>query len=311
MSSRTAGAAAGPRGQVGSRGGGRININDREFNDVAPAVGHGDQDLEEEVQAGDARVDNAIHDIIAQGMNQATRRDYRSRIARIIAFWKKAYPKYCDRGGIRRVTEDELSDRGRFFTEKTKEDIVYEGIRVKPFVAFLSANNKRAKDGKFKSFEDLRKYRDAIQWGAKMAKQLLPSDFYRETEQYLRSYKRMLATERRKGNVEENATDPIPVPVYRLLLRRSIETNNMFAWLWTLLQWNCMARSSSIDALGLHNFSLGIDSIVIKYDDSKADKAGEKLSEKNLYANPLDWTMCSWTALGKFFYVFFCFFFKL
>lgn len=62
-----------------------------------------------------------------------------------------------------------------------------------------------------------------------------------------------------------------------------------------------MARSASIDCLAFHNFSMGLDSIVIKYDDSKADKAGEKLSEKNVYANPLDWTMCTWTALGEFF----------
>ena len=42
-----------------------------------------------------------------------------------------------------------------------------------------------------------------------------------------------------------------------------------------------MARSASIDCLAFHNFSVGsLDSIVIKYDETKADKAGEKLSEK-------------------------------
>jgi len=60
-----------------------------------------------------------------------------------------------------------------------------------------------------------------------------------------------------------------------------------------------MARSASIDCLAFHNFSIGLDLIVIKYDATKADKAGEKLSEKNAYANPLDWTLCTWTALGE------------
>lgn len=61
-----------------------------------------------------------------------------------------------------------------------------------------------------------------------------------------------------------------------------------------------MARSSSIDCLGFHNFGLGLDSIIIKYDESKADKAGEKLSEKNVYAHTTDWKKCTWLALGKF-----------
>ena len=101
---------------------------------------------------------------------------------------------------------------------------------------------------------------------------------------------------KKQGNVEECNTDLIPLPVYRFLLRRKIETNNVFAWTWTLQQWNCMARSASIDCLAFHNFSLDLDSIVIKYDETKADRTGEKLSENNVYANPLDWTMCTWLA---------------
>lgn len=36
----------------------------------------------------------------------------------------------------------------------------------------------------------------------------------------------------------------------------------------------------------------------MKYNDSKADKNADRLSEKNLYANPHDWKLCSWTAVG-------------
>jgi hypothetical protein len=50
-----------------------------------------------------------------------------------------------------------------------------------------------------------------------------------------------------------------------------------------LAQWNFMARCASIDLLGFHYFSLGADSLICKYDDSKADKDGEKLSEKNMF----------------------------
>jgi hypothetical protein len=50
--------------------------------------------------------------------------------------------------------------------------------------------------------------------------------------------------------------------------------------------------------LGFHNFSLGADSLICKYDNSKVDKGGEKLSEKNTYANPENHLLCFWTGLG-------------
>ena len=58
-----------------------------------------------------------------------------------------------------------------------------------------------------------------------------------------------------------------------------------------------MARGASIDPLHFGNFSLGNDSIIIKYDDSKADKSAERLSKKNIYANPNEWRLCFWTGL--------------
>ena len=148
------------------------------------------------------------------------------------------------------------------------------------------------------SAEDVRKYRDSVLWGAKVAGERMPSQLYESLDTYLGAYKKKFASAKKQGNVDAFSTDPIPITVYRLLLQWSVESNNIFSWLWTLLQWNCMARSASIDCLCFHNFSLGQDSIIIKYDESKADKAGEKLSEKNLYANPLEWTMCSWLAFG-------------
>jgi hypothetical protein len=74
---------------------------------------------------------------------------------------------------------------------------------------------------------------------------------------------------------------------------------NIFVWTFTVLQWNCIGRSASIDPLGIHNLGIGAaDSYKIKYDDSKSDSTGEKVSPKNMYANPFDPTICSVTALG-------------
>jgi hypothetical protein len=37
------------------------------------------------------------------------------------------------------------------------------------------------------------------------------------------------------------------------------------------------------------------------YDDSKADKIGEKCTDKHIYANPLESVVCSFLAIGMFF----------
>ena len=103
---------------------------------------------------------------------------------------------------------------------------------------------------------------------------------------------------KKDGIVEDRGADPISVDLFKLILEWSIMRNNCFMWFWTLCQWNCMARASNIDPLGFHNITLGPDTIIIKYDESKKDKAGEKLSEKNVYANPGNWKECFWTSLG-------------
>ena len=62
-----------------------------------------------------------------------------------------------------------------------------------------------------------------------------------------------------------------------------------------------MARSINVDCLSLHNLKRGIsDSIVFKYDETKMDKTGEFVQEKNVYSNPLKGQehLCVFTALG-------------
>ena len=58
-----------------------------------------------------------------------------------------------------------------------------------------------------------------------------------------------------------------------------------------------MAKFISIDHLGISNLKRGSDSMIVKYDESKSNKAGEKFSNKNKYANPTDPSICFFTAL--------------
>ena len=117
-------------------------------------------------------------------------------------------------------------------------------------------------------------------WGAGILGEKLPTSFYEVSDKYLKSYKKLAIQARKDGNMEEKASDPISFSLYISILQWSINANNIFVWFWTLCQWNCMAQCASVDPLGFHNFLLGQDSIIIKYDDSKSEKDGERLSEK-------------------------------
>ena len=59
-----------------------------------------------------------------------------------------------------------------------------------------------------------------------------------------------------------------------------------------------MAWLANIDPMKLHNVKLGIDSITVKFDESKADKQAQRLALKNVCAHPFDFRLCHFTGLG-------------
>jgi hypothetical protein len=274
---------------------GRVHPHQRPTDNSVAILGQNLDDIGEDYE-------NDLHDTVRRGMDDKCRKNYRQRLARIALFWKESCPQYYN-VGVREVGTDECNDMKKFYFGRYRTDLVYAGMNVDYVLHFLMQNVTKA-DGKLKSFQDIRKYRDAILWGSKVAEQRMPQTFFEQTDIYLEAYKKKFVSEKKLGNVDEYATDPIPMPVYQLLLKWSIETNNVFSWFWTLSQWSFMARSASIDPLAFHHFALGVDSIIGKYDDSKADKIGERLSEKNIYANPFNWKMCWWTGMGVYCSVF-------
>jgi len=268
--------------------GGRIHIHERDVDDQAPIIGES-LDLGEDFH-------ESLQGTLSKQMDDRTRRNYRNRLKRMMEFWGKNHNDYY-KDGVRDVTEEELKDPSKYYFKKFKKEVIYTGLNVKLVLAFLLETQKK-EDGKIKSFDDIRKYKDAIQWGAATCHERLPTTFYVEIEKYLKSYRRVTQAAKKRGEMEDQGSDPIPVSLYQLILRWSIEANNIFLWFWTLTQWACMARCSNVDPLGFHNFKLGSDSIICKYDDAKADKEGEKLSEKNIYSNPFDYQVCWWTGFG-------------
>ena len=129
-------------------------------------------------------------------------------------------------------------------------------------------------------------------------KATLSTSYYSEMDSFLASIRKEIADARSRGNVDEKSADPISFSLFRLILTWAIEQGNIFVWVWTILQWNLMARSISIDPLALHNISISEDHFVIRHDSTKSDKEGEKIHNKAVYCNPLDPILCPGVSLG-------------
>lgn len=203
------------------------------------------------------------------------------------------------------------------FIERCTRDFEYSSLDVNVILAFMSMKKrkiyvepvtakakKRQKamnpggKNKVMSFEIIRKYHDSILFGAEKRKVRLPDNYTVEMKAFLVNYKKEHSAAKKKGNVEENESDPFSFSFLRLVCVWFIDTGKIFGWCFFLTQWMCMARSINSDCLGWHNLKKGEDSIVVKYDKTKVDKSGEICYDKNIYANPGDWYVCWYTCLG-------------
>ena len=235
-------------------------------------------------------------------MSDHCRRDYRNRIRRIILFWKANANQDYIATAIREVPTAEYENESNYFFPSPQKryalDIVYSKMSYEWYKFFLT-DAQKLDNGNLASPTHIRKFRDAVLWGSQQANDPVPATFWRKIEAFHKGYRKKIAQHKKHGtNVADSAADPITIALYQKLLKRTLEENNVMAWHWTQLQWNLMARSASVDPLHVKNFRLGNDSIIIKYDDSKADKQAKHLAEKNIYPNNKNWRMCVWTGLG-------------
>jgi hypothetical protein len=233
-------------------------------------------------------------------INRNTMRRHRNNIRRIIEWLDENYSNYRGAGGIHKLTEEQLNDPTMHHFANA-EDLEYEAINADLMLAFFADHKVltgKKKEGKFRSESDMKKFSHSILFGAREARKALPVDYHVKVDDFMKAYKKETVTKKTEGKMDNEDSDPILFPLYRLICQWALQNNNVFIWVFTLLQWNCMARSISIDPLGFHNFRCGTDSIKITYDKSKADQSGEKVSPKNVYANPFDPTISLFLGIG-------------
>ena len=240
---------------------------------------------------------NALNVTKTKSSQTQTRRGHRRRIKRIIDWWMTEYPDYYE-VGTSVLSQEEKADPMRFHFEFCVRDIEYNGLRVDLVLAFMAANKKKPGTDIYYSITHMRKWYDAILFGARTVDVELPWEFAHGMDNFIGSYRKEHAEASNEGKVDEKSADPISFSLYRMLLKWAIERGNIFVWVWTILQWNLMARSISIDPLALHNITISEDHFVFRHDSTKSDKEGAKIHNKAVYCNPLDPLLCPGVSLG-------------
>lgn len=226
---------------------------------------------------------------------EKTMRDHRRRINCVVDWLQENAPEYFAVGVVSTTSEDRDNPRRHLYG--AQRDLKYTGLHVSFIKAFI-ASKKIKSNGMHSSFANLRKYHDAVLFGAERAKTPLPPSYLEQMPTFLLSCKKEAVVAKRNGTLDEQEADPISFELYKKICGWMIEANDIFAWAWMTTEWNLMARTASVELLGLCNMKTSVDAIVIKFYDSKMDGGGDKVTPKHCYANPIDPSICMFTALG-------------
>ncbi len=231
-------------------------------------------------------------------MSITVRKDHRTRIRRIIKWLQEHYPDIADTS-VRVVTIEDREDPRLYFRDADEYDFVYSGLDPQYILGFLADLKNKKEGGKFYGPSHISKFFDAIKWGSMVSNCRLSTQFYAEMDKFMACYKKEFADQKKKGNVDEREADAVSSTLFKLILKWAVEEGNVFVWCFCLLMWHLMARSINVDSIALHSIKKGIsDSITFKYDETKMDKTGEFVQEKNCYSNPHKPLYCVFTALG-------------
>ena len=152
-------------------------------------------------------------------------------------------------------------------------------------------------------FDTRRKFFDALKHGRKLATQSFNIELSMAIPDLIKGLRIANASMKENGQVEENEADAMPMPLFEYMCQSAVVAGNALWWVMSLLQWNLMARVQNIDNLSFASFSMGTDSIRVKYNQTKKDKTGQKTTSKNCYANPFNMYICLYTALAIYFSV--------
>jgi hypothetical protein len=251
----------------------------------------------------DPSIQGSIRITESHKIAQKTRNDYCRRLDRVILWIEERVNDgkiQLSESLIRNLTDVEKCDKDNFY--QSTKDLNYNILPVDIIKAFISSNKFKptstTENPEQYGFDHLRKYHDSILYGAARVKKLLPVGYKEEMGTFLESLEKERTAARKRGELTEEEADPIPYPLYRIICDYAINMGDAFLWCFTILVWHCMGRPINIDDITLNHFTLGVDSVIVKFSDTKKDKKGKRCSPKNCYSQTLDPVVCLTTALG-------------
>ena len=194
------------------------------------------------------------------------------------------------------------------------KDLIYINLQKKMLELFFATPgrfDKKDKHGNVKlntdgkamecGFVHRRKHCDSLKYGRKLANGSFCSEIQNSMPDIIKGLANLNAELKHAGQVEENDADEIPPELFELMLESAMEKGNHLMWAMSVLQWSLMARSQNIDNLVFRSFTMGSDSIRVKFNQTKMNPSGHKTTSKNCYANPHNVRRCMYTSLAVYF----------
>ena len=152
----------------------------------------------------------------------------------------------------------------------------YDILDAKIIKAFISANKIKSTDADgnhtYYSYVNLRKYADAVKFGASRVNHPLDPVFYLQLKEHLDTCKKENNEKRGEGKVEEKEADPISYPLMLEICKWAVNLGWITIWAFSILQWHCMARSVNIGSLNFQSLGIAKDSIIVKFNKTKMDQ---------------------------------------
>ena len=177
--------------------------------------------------------------------------------------------------------------------------LAYSVLDASLFEGFLASQKLKRKrngdllDGKTVcSHEHMRKFKDALLHGAKIAKEELTPQFKLQCKAYLQSYEKEHARKKSEGLTDERAENPMPRGLKDFTAREQVKRGEFEQVCFGSQSWNNISRSVNTAELAFHQVGVNMDAIGVLFDQTKADQTGAHCKAKHQYANTFDPIIC-------------------
>ena len=195
-----------------------------------------------------------------------------------------------------------------FDKEKMKN---LESAVVVNFISDRSILTKGKRNGQTRSYESCSLSRSACKHLLKKLGLPPPYSWELPVSECLRGMKRSISQKKLTGAmplIEGKAQ--LPVAAYKVLNKIAMQAPenhraNISNHLFTVMQWNLIARSISVSSLKLSHFKWETDCLQITLPMHKGDQDGSSAAPKHLFANPDDPASCPILALAIWFFALF------